>query len=152
MLSGAAWPKLPAIRDGIEVRRFSIGSKRAAREDSVTVQLNHVNIRAQDLAATVAFYTEAIGLKEGWRPAFDFPGAWLYDDARPVVHLVLGGGQADDVVVDHVAFAVDALDPVLARLDALNLRTTPPRPVPGTDIRQCFLKDPNGVTVELQGP
>ena len=118
----------------------------------MTVQLHHVNIRTRDLAATVAFYTQAIGLKEGWRPAFGFPGAWLYDDARPVVHLIVGGGQADDVVVDHVAFAFDRLDPVLARLDAMNLRPTPPKLVPGTEIRQCFLKDPNGFTVELQGP
>jgi hypothetical protein len=39
----------------------------------------------------------------------------------------------------------------LARLTRLNLRHTPPKLVPGTQIRQCFVKDPNGVTVELQG-
>jgi hypothetical protein len=43
--------------------------------------------------------------------------------------------------VDHVAFAYDALDEVLARLDKLNLRYTRPKHVPGTGIRECFLKD-----------
>jgi catechol 2,3-dioxygenase-like lactoylglutathione lyase family enzyme len=120
----------------------------------MAVHLHHVNLRTTDLERTIAFYTEAIGLKTGWRPDFGFQGAWLYDGARPAVHLNLVGkaGRNDDVSVDHVAFAFDALDPVLANLDRLNLRYTRPRLVPGTEIRQCFTEDPNGVTVELQGP
>lgn len=118
------------------------------------VHLHHVNILAKDLEATIAFYTEAIGLTNGWRPDFGFPGAWLYDGARPAVHLnlVSEAPRNADNAVDHVAFAFDALDPALARLDRLNLPHTSPKVVPGTGIRQCFAKDPNGVTVELQGP
>jgi catechol 2,3-dioxygenase-like lactoylglutathione lyase family enzyme len=119
----------------------------------MAVHLHHVNILAEDLEATVAFYVEAIGLTKGERPPFGFPGAWLYDGAKPAVHLTLADepfGAA--AAVDHVAFAYDALDEALARLDRLNLRHTRPKLVPGTGIRQCFLKDPNGVTVELQGP
>ncbi len=120
----------------------------------MAVHLHHVNINTDDLEATVAFYVEAIGLTKGERPPFGFPGAWLYDGARPAVHLNLaaevpGGASA---AVDPVAFAYDALDEALARLDRLKLRYTPPKHVPGTAIRQCFVKDPNGVTVELQGP
>jgi len=120
----------------------------------MAVHLHHVNIRTTDLERTIAFYTDAIGLTSGWRPDFGFPGAWLYDGARPAVHLnlVSEAAQNADNSIDHVAFAFDALDPVLARLDRLNLHCTPPKPVPGTGIRQCFLEDPNGVTVELQGP
>ena len=118
------------------------------------VQLHHVNLRTTDLERTIAFYTEAIGLTNGWRPDFGFPGAWLYDGARPAVHLnlVSEAAQNADNAIDHVAFAFDELDPALARLDRLNLPYTSPRLVPGTGIRQCFTKDPNGVTVELQGP
>jgi len=120
----------------------------------MAVFLNHVNIRARDLEETIAFYVEAVGLTQGWRPPFGFPGAWLYDGAKPVVHLTLAGGEAAaaGAAVDHVAFAYDALDAVLARVDKLGIRHAPPQRVPGTEIRQCFLKDPNGVTVELQGP
>jgi catechol 2,3-dioxygenase-like lactoylglutathione lyase family enzyme len=104
----------------------------------------------KDLEATVAFYVEAVGLTKGERPPFGFPGAWLYDGALPAVHLTLAAepraGAA--AAVDHVAFAYDALDQALARLDRLNMRYTPPKHVPGTSIRQCFVKDPNGVTVE----
>ena len=120
----------------------------------MAVHIHHVNIRTTDLERTIAFYADAIGLTNGWRPDFGFPGAWLYDGASPAVHLnlVSEAPQNTDNAVDHVAFAFDALDPALARLDRLGLRYTSPKPVPGTDIRQCFLQDPNGVTVELQGP
>ena len=120
----------------------------------MAVALNHVNIRARDLEATVAFYVDAVGLTVGARPPFGFPGAWLYDGEKAVVHLIVSdaGVESAESVVDHVAFAYDALDPALRRLDALGLSYTTPRFVPGTEIRQSFTKDSNGVTVELQGP
>ena len=120
----------------------------------MAVSLHHVNIRAMDLEATIAFYVDAVGLTEGPRPPFGFPGAWLYDGARAAVHLTLVGQEpaGGRPALDHVAFAYDALDPVLERLRRLGLRATPRTTVPGTAIRQCFLKDPNGVVVELQGP
>jgi catechol 2,3-dioxygenase-like lactoylglutathione lyase family enzyme len=120
----------------------------------MAVHLHHVNIRAADIEATVAFYVEAVGLSEGARPPFGFPGAWLYDGASPAVHLTQAAGPADNAApaVDHLAFAYDALDEALARLDRLNIDYTRPKLVPGTEIRQCFVTDPNGVTVELQGP
>lgn len=120
----------------------------------MAVQIHHVNILTTDLERTIAFYTDAIGLANGWRPNFGFPGAWLYDDARPVVHLnlVSDRSQNADGAVSHVAFAYETLDPILARLDRLKLSYSQPTPVPGTDIRQCFIRDPNGVVVELQGP
>jgi catechol 2,3-dioxygenase-like lactoylglutathione lyase family enzyme len=50
--------------------------------------LDHVNIRTEALERLVAFYEEALGLKRGPRPPFDFPGAWLYAGSRAVVHLI----------------------------------------------------------------
>ena len=57
-----------------------------------------------------------------------------------------------DNAMDHVAFSLDRLDDVLGRLDRLGVAYSRPKPIPGSDIRQCFTKDPNGVTIELQGP
>ncbi len=120
----------------------------------MAVHMQHVNIRTTDLERTIAFYSDAIGLTNGWRPDFGFPGAWLYDGAKPAVHLNLVAEEPQNAgnAVDHVAFAFDALDPVLARLDRLKIGYSAPRLVPGTELRQCFVKDPNGVIVELQGP
>ena len=120
----------------------------------MAVSLHHVNIRARDLEETVAFYVDAIGLTEGWRPPFGFAGAWLYDGDRPIVHLTVGtfGGEGAAAGVDHIAFACEDLDGSLKRLDRLGVPYSPPRRQPATGIRQSFLADPNGVTVELQGP
>jgi catechol 2,3-dioxygenase-like lactoylglutathione lyase family enzyme len=119
----------------------------------VGVQLHHVNIRTSDLEATIAFYVEAIGLTVGPRPPFGFPGAWLYDGSSPAVHLILDEKTTTvGNAVDHFAFGFDAIDPVLDRLAKLKLQHSTPQFVPGTEIRQFFLKDPNGVVVELQGP
>jgi catechol 2,3-dioxygenase-like lactoylglutathione lyase family enzyme len=51
--------------------------------------LDHANLRLrpQDLPAALVFYRDLLGLEEGPRPAFDFPGAWLYAGGRPIVHL-----------------------------------------------------------------
>lgn len=119
----------------------------------MAVSLHHVNIRAHDLEETVAFYVDAIGLTEGWRPPFGFAGAWLYDGERPIVHLTVGksGEDGAGAVVEHIAFACSDLDAALQRLDRFGVRYTPPRRQPGTGVRQSFLVDPNGVTVELQG-
>jgi catechol 2,3-dioxygenase-like lactoylglutathione lyase family enzyme len=120
----------------------------------MAIHIHHVNIRTKDLERSVAFYTEAIGLTLGYRPDFGFRGAWLYDGAVPAVHLNEAAEEAGnrDNAMDHVAFAVDRLDETLRRLDRLGVRYAGLRPIPGSDIRQCFLLDPNGVTIELQGP
>src|SRR5271163_2732199 len=82
-------------------------------------RLDHVTILCSDLAKSRAFYAEALGLIDGDRPPFNFPGAWLWLDERPVVHLV--GGRNDGELkstgsFDHVAFAASDLDAVRARL------------------------------------
>ena len=40
--------------------------------------MNHFTILAEDRDATLAFYCGLLGLVDGPRPPFDFPGAWLY--------------------------------------------------------------------------
>ena len=120
----------------------------------MAIHINHVNIRTKDLAGSIAFYTEALGLTKGNRPDFGFPGAWLYDGTKAAVHLNETAEEAGNVdnAMDHVAFAVDRLDEALSRLDRLGIPYSRPRAIPGSEIRQCFAKDPNGVTIELQGP
>jgi catechol 2,3-dioxygenase-like lactoylglutathione lyase family enzyme len=53
---------------------------------------------------------------------------------------------------DHVAFYTEDLDSVLARLNAMGVRYYGLRPLPDGKSRQCFMKDPNGITVEITGP
>ena len=50
--------------------------------------LDHVNIRTARLAELRRFYVEGLGLTDGARPPFRFPGAWLYCGDQAAVHLV----------------------------------------------------------------
>ena len=50
-------------------------------------RLEHCNIRSFDLAATIRFYEQVIGLRAGPVPGMN-RGAWLYDDSGvAVVHV-----------------------------------------------------------------
>ncbi|MBI1196558.1 MAG: glyoxalase [Phenylobacterium sp.] len=128
-------------------------------------RLAHVSIRARDLAASRRFYAEVLGLRDGSRPPFPFPGAWLYlgDDEADfgVVHLIgddgtdealsaylgdRGGGTGG--AVDHVAFLADDWPRLRARLTRLGVDFVE-RTVPALGLRQVFVTDPSGVVVEL---
>jgi catechol 2,3-dioxygenase-like lactoylglutathione lyase family enzyme len=116
--------------------------------------LNHYNIRAgQPLIARVRdFYVDVVGLHEGWRPPFDFPGHWLYAGDAAVVHLVeLSTSQSSappPSTLDHVAFTCTDIGAFEARLASLGIEFRKAA-VPGSRLQQLFLKDPAGNGVEL---
>ena len=70
------------------------------------IDFDHINIRTTDVAAITSFYTEVLGLEEGWRPDFSFPGSWLYLAGRPLIHLrsvdITPG--VTEVRIEHFAF------------------------------------------------
>jgi catechol 2,3-dioxygenase-like lactoylglutathione lyase family enzyme len=114
--------------------------------------LNHANISTVKLAETIDFFVRVLGLRIGPRPDFSFDGAWLYLDDKPVIHLVeREEARVPDGALDHVAFTATDFDAALRRLDELGV---PYRAsiIPSGFGRQCFVKDPNGVTIELTGP
>jgi catechol 2,3-dioxygenase-like lactoylglutathione lyase family enzyme len=113
--------------------------------------VDHINIATDKLEETRDFFVEVLGLKEGWRPPFDFAGYWLYAGERAIVHMQAADRPvvpSKDSALNHFAFDVDGLDDILAKLDARGVRYRA-MAVPGTSIRQAFLEDPNGVRVEL---
>jgi len=115
--------------------------------------LDHFNIRTRKLADTVRFYEDVLGLEKGARPNFAFPGAWMYSEGKPVVHLVdisptAEAQKPDSGCVHHVAFVSRGFDAMRQRLQS---KGTPfeARQVPGGDLWQIFVNDPNGVMIEL---
>jgi catechol 2,3-dioxygenase-like lactoylglutathione lyase family enzyme len=83
--------------------------------------LDHATLRTQDLEGTRAFLETVLDLKPGYRPAFSFPGYWLYAAGEPIVHLIPGrGGPVDrgGETIDHVAFRLADHDGMRARLEA----------------------------------
>ena len=115
--------------------------------------LDHFNIRTRKLADTVRFYEDVLGLEKGPRPNFAFPGAWMYSEGKAVVHLVDIAAtdepqKADSGVVHHVAFASRGFDGMRQRLSSKGMQFEA-RQVPGGDLWQIFVNDPNGVMIEL---
>lgn len=91
-------------------------------------KLGHFSVRTTALKASRRFYCDVLGLREGYRPPFNFPGVWLYrgDDESDygVVHLIgidrsdttgpndyLGDKDENSLhgsaTVDHLAFSRD---------------------------------------------
>jgi len=135
-------------------------------------RLAHYAVRAADLEVSKAFYAEALGLCAGPRPPFDFPGVWLYPEgdserrAQGCVHLIgsgqdgaLGGylgdrpaaGGPDTGSLDHIAFFATDWPACRERLTRLRAPFTE-RIAPLLKVRQVFVTDPDGITIELNFP
>lgn len=120
--------------------------------------LNHYTIRPADLEATRGFYAEVLGLPVGYRPPLGFPGYWLYCGDVPTVHLI--GPREGDVapraagetgLFDHIAFSCTGLAEMKARLGGLGIEYSE-RVIPRDRQTQLFLRDPDGIAVELNFP
>ncbi len=113
--------------------------------------LDHFTVMCADLDRSRAFYSGALGLVDGDRPAIPIPGAWMYLGNRPVVHLMAAGKNAEagpTGAFDHLAFEASDFTGVHSRLKALDLDFQEAA-LPDFNLRQIFLHDPDGVKIEL---
>lgn len=126
-------------------------------------ELNHYFVRANDLEKTRDFYVRVLGFEVMERPNFPFPGYWLGVNGKIQVHMGPHGianaqlyylgtpaGAATDQsgVIDHIAFL--ATDPTAFRQRLTEMRVDyRPRYLPEAQLYQLFIKDPNGLTIEL---
>ena len=115
--------------------------------------LDHYNVSTRKLGETVQFYEHVLGFVNGPRPAFNFPGAWLYSDGHPVLHLndisqTDEQQHPDSGVIDHIAFGSRGFEAMKRRLTSkgVSYRTNQ---VPSSTRWQIFLSDPNNVVIEL---
>jgi catechol 2,3-dioxygenase-like lactoylglutathione lyase family enzyme len=114
------------------------------------LSLDHWNIYCKDLKATVDFYVRYVGLRDGDRPPFDFPGAWMYAGDKAILHLVSETGRTDQGsgAIDHVAINCSDIRGTIDRLKADGV-THEVRKVPARPLQQVFIHDPDGVMIEL---
>ncbi len=120
--------------------------------------IDHFTLRVapHDLATLRGFYVDVLGLREGARADFDFPGHWLYAGTQAVVHLA-GNQPAGEAPVspelptgrfNHVALRARGLAAMRAHLQDLGIDWRE-APVPGLPVHQLFLRDPVGLQIEL---
>jgi len=135
-------------------------------------KLAHYSVRTMDIEASKRFFVDVLGMREGYRPAFKFPGAWLYlgDDESDfgVVHIIgidrnnpdglreyLGDKDESSLhgsgSVDHIAFTAIGIAQMRTKLQAEKV-TYRERTVPDLGLHQIFVEDPSGVTIELNFP
>ncbi len=126
--------------------------------------IEHYLVLAKDLDATRKFYVDVLGMIDGERPPFDFAGHWLYLGDQACVHVAQAGknpGQrrylgesaaaSGTGSIDHIAFRATGLAEMINRLDSLGIEARR-RTVPDQGLKQLFIRDPNGVTIELNYP
>lgn len=126
-------------------------------------ELNHYLLRANDLERTKDFYVDVLGFEVMPRPNFPFPGYWLGVNGRIQVHMGQAGvpnarlyylGSPEDAatdnsgVIDHVAFIATEPEKFAKRFKELGVPCQP-RSLPESELFQLFVKDPDGVTIEL---
>ena len=125
--------------------------------------MQHFMVLSKDLDKTRAFYCDVLGLRTGPRPPFKFQGLWIYAGDVACIHVALrssydqtsrtplnpadpndhGSGS-----VDHIAFAATDYQELTARFDRFGVKYRSTQ-VPGSDLRQLFVHDPDGIQIEI---
>ncbi len=122
--------------------------------------LDHINIQTVKLAETVAFYRDVLDLRAGDPPPPLDPAEvqWMFDaDGRAIFHLS-GPGTLNAIgdinigedtgAVHHVALACKGHDAMIGKLDRMGLHHRENHVI-AIDLKQIFVRDPNGVLLEL---
>ncbi|HTM80180.1 VOC family protein [Asticcacaulis sp.] len=121
--------------------------------------LDHINIQTRDMAETIRFYEDLLGLVAKTAPRRKpAERQWLYAGERAVIHLNLFGTDNTYVrevipggttgAIHHIAFECDSLDDMVTRLETKGLRYERAE-LPEINLTQLFVVDPNNVLLEL---
>jgi glyoxylase I family protein len=114
--------------------------------------LHHLSFTVPDLDAAMGFWRDVLGFHAIDRPDLGFPGAWLQGYGTEVHLLAPAGTPAAEGQLsplrNHVAFQVDDLGAMRAKLEAAGLEVLGPR----GSIRQMWVLDPGANVVEFIQP
>ena len=136
-------------------------------------KLDHVSIATDQLEDTKKFYCDLLGLKVGHRPKLKSSGYWLYSGEEAIIHLVETGSNLDREIAfsddkkaarslgnpeitdlsetgvdDHIAMTVEE-SADLVNFMKENKIAYWDRLLADRELYQVFVRDPNGVIIEL---
>ena len=114
------------------------------------MDLDHINIRTNDIEGVKDELVFLLKLEVGKRPAFKRHGYWLYGNGYPIVHLNSSVDDPGAIVgaVDHVAFKDDDLEGLIERLGQKQIEYRH-SVVPGSGVHQVFFNVSHDVTIEV---
>ena len=127
--------------------------------------LDHWSISSKRLEDSRRFYEDILGLEVGFRPKLASTGYWMYAGDNALIHLVkderenldgtpvpAGQGTKEDMVnagIDnHIAFTIADPGEIVDRLKDRGVGYWD-RDLTDRGLYQIFIKDPNGVILEL---
>ncbi len=129
------------------------------------IAINHVLIRTADIEGMIQFFEQSLNLENGYRPPFNFLGAWLWGDDKPLIHLseisLVDKEQSDYLgsqkvasemgtgTIDHIAFSGSDYQELIERLKHYKMEYLE-RTVPLTGEYQVFVEGPEGLRIEIQ--
>ena len=133
-------------------------AKQYERQTVEILRIDHFTFQVapEELDSLLDFYSRVIGLEPGPRPAFAFPGHWLYAEGRPIVHLAGNApprasptaGAVSTGKLNHISLRTKGLQIARERLAAHGIEWKE-APVPGFPLHQIFFIDPVGLKIEL---
>jgi catechol 2,3-dioxygenase-like lactoylglutathione lyase family enzyme len=130
--------------------------------------IEHFLIVAQDYPATVRWYVDNLGFHEGPHPDFGVEVTWLYLGERDIIHIVPPrpgdkpqpipdpNATPKDIAegsrpIHHLAFRAANRVEMTDRLKKNGVTYLEQQASTG-DPYQVFVRDPNGVTIEINFP
>src|SRR5262249_61579946 len=96
----------------------------ATEDTAMPIQkMDHFTILTKDWRATAEFYEDILGFKAGERPNFAFPGCWLHNDGKPILHVIERPEIPQETgLLDHMAFSATGLAGYVSKLKARNIK------------------------------
>jgi len=113
--------------------------------------INHINIRTLDIERSKRFYEDLLDLNYSSQPvAMGHHSHWLLDaDGLPIIHFrLLEAESASTGPIDHVALNCAGLEIVVERLKRMGIDYAISDGL-AAGLTQIFVKDPHGVSLEL---
>ncbi|CZF77650.1 hypothetical protein GCE9029_00334 [Grimontia celer] len=108
------------------------------KDITTTWQFDHLSVFSREEDETLLKLATVLGLHQGKRPAFPFPGRWFYQGKDALLHVVDVEDEAQ-VKLNHVAFRSEIpANRLMAKLDAAGFDFTLAR-VPEEGVVQVFL-------------